>query len=79
MSTKSTAIYSTLHFHHKYDLNLIHCSVWEATQEKTKHLHVGCNKTNTKHYERISCANYTVCFNSLAFTKLHSTNTNRRN
>jgi hypothetical protein len=32
---------------------IIHCSVWKATQEKTKHFHVGCNKTNVKHYEWI--------------------------
>lgn len=79
MPTKSTAIYSTLHFPHKYDLDLIHCSVWEATQEKTKHFHIGCNKTNMKHYEWISYANYTVCCNSLGFTKLHSTNRSGRN
>jgi hypothetical protein len=42
---ESTEIYSMLHFHHKYDLDLIHCNVREATKEKTEHFHVGCNKT----------------------------------
>jgi len=41
MSMKSTAIYSTLHFQHKYDLHLIQCSVGKQPKKKLNTFHVG--------------------------------------